>query len=160
MAGVGFDAHTVANVPPVLKSKVGIGAYAWTVLRSFQTYSFSAFQVMADEKSFSATSCIIANARKYGGEFVFCPEADPADGMLDLVILQGTSRLKYMMFLASAGYGRPHDFKRFERCRARKIKIEGPEEIWVQVDGECAGHLPVEIELLPASVPLVVPAKK
>jgi diacylglycerol kinase family enzyme len=45
-----------------------------------------------------------------------------------------------------------------ERCR--KIELSAPEDsrIYVQVDGEFAGHLPARIEIVPDALTLMIPA--
>lgn len=157
MAGVGFDAYIVSKVRPALKARIGEAAYLIEVLRRVAGYSYSRFQVITEAGSFSATSCIVANARGYGGGLVFSPDADLSDGLFDLLILEGSSRLGYVRFLRSAQRGKPRDFPWVRRCRCRTIRMEGPRGIWVQTDGELVGTLPVDITIVPSSYPLVIP---
>jgi len=157
MAGIGFDAYVVSKVRPGLKARMGQTAYLIEVLRGVATYPYSRFQVITEAGTFNATSCIIANARGYGGELVFSPEAELGDGFFDLLILEGSSWTGYVRFLRSAQRGKPRDFSWVRRCRCRTVKIEGPRGIWVQADGELFGTLPVEIEIVPSCYPLVVP---
>jgi diacylglycerol kinase (ATP) len=67
VAGIGFDAYVAANVTPAVKSVLGIGAYVLAGLRCLHSYPFHTFQVIADNQRIEATTCIIANARRYGG---------------------------------------------------------------------------------------------
>lgn len=157
MAGVGFDAYIVSKVRPALKARIGETAYLIEVLRRVAGYPYPRFQVITETGTFSATSCIIANARGYGGGLVFSPEADLSDGFFDLLILEGSSWLGYVRFLRSAQRGKPRDFPWVRRCRCRTVRMEGPRGIWVQTDGELFGTLPVDVTIIPSSYPLVVP---
>lgn len=157
MAGIGFDAYIVSKVRPGMKARMGEAAYLIEVLRSVAGYSYSRFQVITEAGSFNATSCIVANARGYGGKLVFSPEADLGDGFFDLLILEESSWLGYVRFLRSAQRGKPREFPWVRRCRCRTVKIEGPRGIWVQADGELFGTLPVDITIVPSCYPLVVP---
>jgi diacylglycerol kinase (ATP) len=157
VAGIGFDAHVAASVKPAWKEKLGMGAYALEILRGLRAYSFREFQVVVDDRAYTATSCLVANARRYGGGFLFCPQADMQDGLLDILIIQGKSRIKLARFLLSALLGRAERNDWPRRIRAGSLAVEGPAEIPVQADGELAGELPLEISLLPSTFPLVVP---
>jgi diacylglycerol kinase family enzyme len=158
MAGVGFDAYIVSKVRPALKARIGEAAYLIEVMRRIAGYSYSRFQVITESGSFSATSCIVANTRGYGGGLVFSPDAALSDGLFDLLILEGSSWLGYARFLRSAQRGKPRDFPWVRRCRCRTVRMEGPRGIWVQTDGDLVGTLPVDITIVPSSYPLVVPA--
>ena len=88
---------------------------------------------------------------------MFSPDADMADGLLDLLMLEGSSWFGYARFLYSAKRGKPRQFPWVRRSRCRTVRIEGPRGIWVQADGELVGSLPVEISVVPSSYPLIVP---
>jgi YegS/Rv2252/BmrU family lipid kinase len=157
VAGVGFDAYVAAMVNPSLKARLGMGAYALAILRGLQAYPFREFQVKVDGRSYSATSCLVANARSYGGGLLFSPKADMQDGLLDILILQESNRIKLARFLINAWLGRPEQNDWVHRIQATDLTIEGPDDLRVQVDGELAGRLPLEIKLLPSTFPLVIP---
>ncbi|MEJ2245408.1 MAG: diacylglycerol kinase family lipid kinase [Acidobacteriota bacterium] len=157
VAGVGLDAYVEANVNPALKARFGMGAYALAILRCLRTYPFREFYVTAHNRTFTATSCIIANAKNYGGGLLFCPQADMQDGLLDILVLEQRSRIKLARFLFHAWLGQPKRYDWIHRMQANSLTIEGPAGIFVQADGELAGELPLEIKLLPSTFPLVVP---
>ena len=157
MAGIGFDAFVVSRVRPALKARLGLNAYVMNVLRAVRDYPMIPFHVIVEGESYPATGCVVANSKGYGGGLLFNPGADLCDGMLDLVMIQGKSRLAYVRFIAGARLGKPPALPCVRRCRARKVRIEGPRGIWVHADGELAGTLPVDITLVPSSFPLVIP---
>jgi diacylglycerol kinase (ATP) len=157
VAGIGFDAYVAARVNASLKDAVGIGAYVLAGLRCIRTYPFKEFRVTADNRSFSATSCIVANARLYGGGLVFCPEADMQDGLVDVLIFESRSRLGLIRLFFHAWIGKPQRSATVHRLQCRRLSISGPGDIPIQVDGESAGTLPVDIGLLPRTFPLCAP---
>jgi len=157
VAGIGFDAYVAASVRPALKNILGVGAYVLAGLRCLHSYPFSEFQVFVDNQKFSATSCIVANARRYGGGMIFCPKADMQDGLLDILILNQRNRARMAHFFFRAWLGRTESPPWIHRLQARSVSLSGPENIMVQVDGESAGTLPVDISLLPSAFPLCVP---
>ncbi len=156
MAGIGFDAYVVSKVPPK-KRKFGLATFYVTALRALLAYSFPEFHVLADGETIPATSCLVANCRRYGGGLVFTPDARMDDGLLDLYILQEQSKTGNLRRLYWAWRGRPGPPGRLQRRRISRLRVEGPRGVWVQVDGELVGTLPVDVTLSRASFPLVVP---
>lgn len=158
MAGIGFDAHVVAHVGPGSKRRLGKLSFFLTVLRSIPSYGFQEFRIKADETEFAAASCVIANARNYGGGLRLTPDADMMDGMLDVLAIRRSSAAEFAMMILSARLGTSPTGPTIMRSRASRIQIDGPRGIWVHADGEPIGTLPVEISVAKSSFPLLVPA--
>lgn len=156
-AGIGFDAYVVSKVRPKLKKKLGKAAFVIAAIHCLRSYSFPEFRVAAGKRIFPATSCLVCNAKSYGGGMVFCPNADMADGVLDILILQEKRRIELARFLLQALCRRAGTRSWVHRIRAKELKIDGPPEIMIQTDGELAGHLPLEIGVSALAFPLVVP---
>jgi diacylglycerol kinase (ATP) len=157
VAGIGFDAYVVSQVRPALKSKLGIVAYAVAILECLQRYHFPEFQITTGGRTFTAASCLVCNSKRYGGGLLFCPAADMHDGFLDILILEGRSRLALAGFLLRAWLQQPMKGGWIHRLQSKDIRIEGAEGVSVQVDGELAGGLPLDIGLTPSAFPLIIP---
>jgi diacylglycerol kinase (ATP) len=155
VTGIGFDAYVASSVHEGLKSVIGIGAYALAIARGLQTYSFPEFQVIAKDRVYTATSCLASNGRRYGGDLLFCPDADMCDGQLDILVLQGRRRLELARFLIMARLQRPETHEWIHRFRTDALRVEGPLNVCVQADGEIIGGLPLDIGLTPSSFSLV-----
>jgi YegS/Rv2252/BmrU family lipid kinase len=157
VAGIGFDAYVVSQVRPRLKSRFGMAAYAVAILECLRRYSFPEFRIQAEGREFLATSCLACNAKRYGGGLLFCPEADMEDGLLDLLVLEKQSRLELARFLFLAWCGLALERSGIHRVRSGSVRVEGPDTVGIQVDGELAGALPLEIGLDPSAFPLIIP---
>jgi YegS/Rv2252/BmrU family lipid kinase len=157
VAGIGFDAYVVSQVRSDLKSRFGMGAYALAILDCLRRYSFPQFQVDISGRKFLATSCLACNAKRYGGGLLFCPDADMSDGVLDVLILEKQSRLELARFLFLAWCRKPETGDWIHRLRASAFRLEGPDSVFTQVDGELAGSLPREVGVSNSAFPLVVP---
>jgi|LSQX01.3.fsa_nt_gb diacylglycerol kinase (ATP) len=157
VAGIGFDACAVARMRPRLKSVMGIGAYVVAVAECLCRYGFPEFEVDSDAGVRRVTSCLVCNAKSYGGGLLFCPGADMQDGLLDLLLIQGVHRAGLVLFLLQALLGVAAERDWVLRVRTRSACIEGPAEVLVETDGELAGRLPLEVGLSPLVLPLTVP---
>jgi diacylglycerol kinase (ATP) len=158
-AGIGFDAHVVASIRPEFKNTLGMATYFAATVACLRSYSFPEFHVIADGRTYTATSCLACNAKSYGGGLLFCPQADMSDGLLDILVIEGRHRLRLARFLLNAWRRKPETGDWIHRLRVRTLRIEGSADVPVQTDGELAGSLPLEISLSTSSFPLVIPPK-
>ena len=105
---------------------------------------------IAQEVSMIAT----CNGAWLGGVFFIAPEARPDDGMLQVVIAEGLSRLAVMRLAPKALKGTHvnEPIAKFIDCRAVRIKLERP--LPVESDGEvrCLAATALDIELLPGAL--------
>jgi len=159
VAGVGFDAYVVSQVRLRLKAGFGMAAYAMAILECLQRYSFPEFRVHAEGREFFATSCLACNAKRYGGGLLFCPAADMGDGLVDILVLEKQNRLELARFLFLAWCGKAIERSWIHRVRSGSVKIEGPDTVKAQVEGERAGALPLEIGRDPSVFTLIIPKK-
>lgn len=83
------------------------------------------------------TMVFIANGRWYGGGFHPVPEAEPDDGMLEVLIVKAVSRLKVAQVIGqykAGGYRRFPDIILHRRCRALTVHCE--KDSVINLDGE------------------------
>jgi len=92
-----------------------------------------------------AVIATVANVETYRGFLSLTPEASPADGWFDVVVMERASRPRVWARLLGLllGFGDTHT--RLRRCRARRVRVLEK------------GKAPQEIRMLPGALPLVVP---
>ncbi|MCM1026649.1 MAG: diacylglycerol kinase family lipid kinase [Roseburia sp.] len=144
--GIGFDAAVCeealrSKIKKVL-NKLGLGklTYLGIALKQlFATKAVSARLILDDQPpvdigSILFTACMIH--RFEGGGFMFCPDADDSDGILDLCAAGDLSKLLVLFALPTAFQGKHYRFQGITPYRARKVTIETASPLWVQTDGE------------------------
>jgi diacylglycerol kinase (ATP) len=154
MAGVGFDAHVVANVSPRLKRLFGKGAYVWESLRQLTRFSFPRYRVTVDGVAHEVASVIVARGHFYGGRFIVAPEARLDSDDLYVCLFRRGGRLQTICYAMALAANRLHRSRHVAIVKARRVTIEGPEGDPVQGDGDLIGRLPVTIELSQISIGL------
>jgi YegS/Rv2252/BmrU family lipid kinase len=104
-------------------------------------------------------SFIMASNGKYaGGGMLMAPPASMEDGVLDLITLQGASKLTMVFRLLPAVYRGAHmGHPAVGHLQARSVQIESDDPLVVQTDGELIGTTPVTIEVIPHALPVRVP---
>lgn len=73
-----------------------------------------------------------------GGGFMFCPDADASDGILDLCAVGDLPKLLILFALPTAFKGKHYRFKGITPYRAGTVTIETSAPLWVHTDGEVA----------------------
>ncbi|WP_269430928.1 YegS/Rv2252/BmrU family lipid kinase [Microbacterium mangrovi] len=90
----------------------------------------------------------VANGRSYGGGIPIAPDADVADGLLDLVVVRDVSRRRMLRFLPSAYRGTHWRIREVSMQRARMVRIEA-DGVTGYADGDAVGPLPLTVSVLP-----------
>jgi diacylglycerol kinase family enzyme len=158
MAGVGVDAHVVAQLDIVLKRRIGKAVYVIGALKQMFRFGFPNYRVRIDGgATIDAASIIVAKGRFYGGRHVVAPKArlDAAHFQICLFEKKGAFHmLRYALALALGTLPRSWGYRIVE---GRHVTIEGPESDPIQGDGDLLGFLPASIDIVPVAVHLVMP---
>ena len=104
------------------------------------------------------TLAAFGNTRSYGGGLLICPDADPADGLLDLTMAHSASRTKLVRLFPTVMKGTHVNLDEVSTARAKSIRVECP-GINVYADGDFACALPAEISAVPAALQILRPAR-
>lgn len=93
------------------------------------------------------TCCMLH--RFEGGGFMFAPDADPHDGILNLCAVGDISKALILFALPTAFHGKHYRFRGITPYRGRNIVIETAKPLWVHTDGEVTRketHLEISCE--------------
>ena len=92
---------------------------------------------------------IIANGRYFGGGLFPAPAALLDDGLFDVVFLGDVGRLEAVLNLSKLRKGTHFENPKVSLTRARKIEAQSEENVFVDMDGELVGKLPLKVLILP-----------
>lgn len=173
MVGCGFDAHVVQRVHAYRESgrrggHIGYSSYLKPVLESIRSYQYPEIQVYwddpcdeaAEDRSapVSARWVFACNLPRYGWGLPLAPRAVPTDGLLDLCTFARGSLVSGLRYALAIQLGGWHG--RLADCgmrRARRFRITSEEPVPYQLDGDPGGTLPIDVEVLPNRLTVVVP---
>ncbi|MFH0958994.1 MAG: diacylglycerol kinase family protein [Pseudomonadota bacterium] len=159
VAGVGFDSFVTMSVKSMRASKLGYRGYIKPVLKAGHAYHPINLNIWVDEQGpIAGQMVMVLKTRYYGGIFVFADDARPDSGFFHIRIFPRGTRsaiLKYGIM----GFARKVSIlKDVISIKGKKLKIEAETPAPLQLDGDHRGWTPVDIELIPAAVPIIVPA--
>ncbi|WP_299518401.1 diacylglycerol kinase family protein [uncultured Serinicoccus sp.] len=108
-------------------------------------------------RELEALVVVAASMPFFGGGLPIAPEADPADGALDLVLVHPVTPGAALGVLRALRAGRHTGHPAVEVHRAREVTVEGPDDVVAHGDGEPLGSLPLTVRVDAASLRVVVP---
>ncbi len=160
IAGVGISSFTVRDIRGRDKRRFGLLAYAGTAIRKLFEFKSTGFEVIVDGEMhrFNASEVAVANSRGVADmvfPHVFDIHVD--DGLLDVIIIAARTPFDYprIVFNALRGHTPSPDVHFFRAKESVFIRSESP--LPVQADGDLIGTSPVEVEIVPRAVEVIVP---
>jgi diacylglycerol kinase family enzyme len=86
------------------------------------------------------------------------PDADLADGQLDVVLTSATSRLRFLRSLPLVFKGGHVDLPSVEVLRGPEVRISADRPFTVYADGDPIAELPVTVRAVPGAIRVLLPA--
>jgi len=108
------------------------------------------------EMTIQSNLVVVANGKFAGSGMMLAPEAEIDDGLLDVILTEGATRLDVLRELPRVGRGRHMRNPRVRQARARTVKIDSTEHLRLELDGDAAGFTPARLSVLPGVVRFVV----
>jgi len=132
--------------------------FFWRTVATFFRYRFEQVRIAVDDgEPFEARIALVAacNGRFFGGGMMIAPDAEPDDGLFDIVILNAAGKLGLIKDIRLLYGGRHRDHPAIRILRGRRIRVEpiGPAAL-LDIDGESPGRIPATFEVLPKALPL------
>lgn len=158
MAGAGVDAGAVYRLNLGMKKKVGIVAYFYSGLQQlFQP--FRRLHATVDGEQLAGTLLVASKSRLYGGKLVLTPHAHLLADEFDVVCFRSASPLTYTGYMAGVLTKTIKSFTGVKWRQAREIELAPSEDpnVYVQVDGELAGRLPVNVRMVSERIRILLP---
>jgi diacylglycerol kinase (ATP) len=134
-------------------------AFAWAALAAFAGHRNSRFRISVDGESRAlvANNVIVANCRYFASGMKIVPQAEPDDGLLDVLIWGDVSRADLLWSLHRLYRGTHTSHPKAEFLRGRHVSVEPERPLPVEADGEQPGTTPASFEVLPGALRLRVP---
>ena len=151
-AGVGLDA--IGFLTAEIAERRGWWRAAKALLRGLRLRR-TPMRITLDETVYRTGSpaVTVSNGPYHGAGFAVSADADPTDGILDVAVFHGMSRLEVLRhFLAVARRSERRE-PRIGHYRARRVTIEGTRRsLLAHADGVSIGSTPVTFEIRPGAL--------
>jgi diacylglycerol kinase (ATP) len=151
--GAGFDGQCTRALAE-RKGSIHMAQYVPIMWKAVKHSDFRTLRVESDDKcELNVSYALVSITPEYGGPMWLTGKARADDGRFDVLTVHERvtplSLLKLVAFAMLRRMGRAQSTRFF---RTVKVKVAADEEVPIQVDGDFAGFLPVEAEVLPGAL--------
>ena len=132
-------------------------SFAAAALQSALTFEKPSVRVSLDGGAaarITVANFCVANARYFGGGMKIAPNAKVDDGRFDVVAVGDVSALNMLANSYRLYLGTHLGMQEVRHALARRVRAESAsgEPVKLELDGELAGRLPADFEILPAAL--------
>lgn len=158
MAGIGLDARIIYNLSAPLKTNLGKMAY-WIGAFSLMGRRLEEFSVKINDRDYRCSFALVSKVRNYGGDLEIARDTSLFDDQFEVVLFQGQNSVRYVQYFAGVIRNRLHGMNGVQILRAHKLRLFAVRDtsVYMQVDGEYAGHLPGSVEIVRNAITLLLP---
>lgn len=156
IVSAGFDA-LVNERANAWRRPRGKSRYTLALFRELISLAPRRYELSVDGTSFSVDAVLlsVANNGSLGGGMRIVPHARVDDGVLDLFTVAPLGRLRLLRFFPKVFSGTHTTLDLVAFRTLRTVRIDAP-GIVAYADGERIGPLPIDIEILPAALHVLI----
>jgi diacylglycerol kinase (ATP) len=159
IASAGMSGAIAKRANETSKALGGKVSYLWATLAVFSCWRNDDVRVTVDGKKRSGRmhDVVVANGRYFAGGMMICPEAEPDDGLFDVLTIGDLTKRDLLLTLPKTYRGRHLPHPKAELLRGAVVEIETGAPLPLELDGEQPGTTPVRFEIVPQALRLRVP---
>jgi YegS/Rv2252/BmrU family lipid kinase len=162
IASYGFDSdcQDLANATKVVR---GQAVYAYSALRTLAAWKAVDLTFTADggaPRTVSGYAVAACNSGVFGGGMALAPDADLADGLLDVVVTSDASKLHFLRGLPKVFKGTHLADPNIELFRAAELHVDAERPFAIYADGDPIGMTPATIRAVPQALRVLVPRRE
>ncbi|MGJ0118673.1 diacylglycerol/lipid kinase family protein [Williamsia sp. MIQD14] len=148
VAAIGLDAAVTDRAVGMAHPR-GQSRYALAAVAEIAALRPRRFRVTVDGvvHEMDLVMASVGNTPSYGGGMRICPQARIDDGLLDVTLVEHTSRLRLLRLFPTIYRGTHITRRGVHTLRATTVTVEAAEPTPVSADGEVLGVTPVTIEI-------------
>jgi diacylglycerol kinase (ATP) len=156
-AGIGLDASISQGVNRRLKRKTGEFAFWVSGIKHLLMWKREPFRVEVAGKGYESAFTLIGNGKSYGGNLEMAKNARLEAPEFEVFILpRHRTNIAYLWALMKCFFKRPEKTGA-TIVKGNRVGIDSDRQIWVELDGEVVGTLPMTFEVLPDALSVIVP---
>jgi diacylglycerol kinase (ATP) len=159
VGSVGMSAAVARRANGMSKVLGGRTTFFYALVRVFLEWQNTVVDVDIDGERRSARmhDVIVANGQYHGGAMWLAPEAQPDDGLFDVLTIGDVTKLDFATTAPKLYRGTHLSHPKVDLVRARVVAVDAHERLPIELDGEQVGTTPARFEIVPGALRLRVP---
>lgn len=151
VAAMGMLVDVSQKTDPNLKNTLGVISY---YIRGIaEVPNLKAIPIKIESEEFSGEErmyfMLVMNGRSAGGFKRITPNAEINDGLFDVIIFREMPLTDFLPLLVNVLQGNHNKNKHVVYFRTSKLRIESPQKVGTDIDGEKGEDLPLNLEIIP-----------
>jgi len=161
VASAGISGAIAQRANETSKALGGKVSYYWATVAVFVRWRTGEMRISVDDDVREARmiDVLVANGRFLAGGMMMLPEAEPDDGLFDVLVIGDVTKRDLAFTLPKTYRGKHLPHPRLEVLRGRVVRVAADEPLPIQLDGEQPGTTPARFEIVPGALRLRVPAR-
>ncbi len=157
LGGVGLDAQAVKETSLAFKRSLGPLSYLISAAQIAARQPPNLFIELENASAREGSFVLIGNGRFYGGPFPFFKQAVIDDGLLDVVVFKRLGYLEIIKYLHDVVFSSDIRVPEIEYFQARRLRVTSKQDVPLELDGELAGHCPVDFQMHEKALRVLAP---
>jgi YegS/Rv2252/BmrU family lipid kinase len=159
IASAGMSGAIARRANVTSKALGGKVSYLWATVAVLSRWRSGELNVTVDGERRSARmhDVVVANGRYFGGGMEICPDAEPDDGVFDVLLIGDLTKRDLLFTLPKTYRGSHLPHPKAEVLRGSRVAVDAPTAVPIELDGEQPGTTPASFELVPRALRLRVP---
>jgi diacylglycerol kinase family enzyme len=141
------------------KALGGRATFYYALVREFVSWRNTEVTVTLDgaDRRAPMHDVIVANGRWHGGGMKLAPEAEPDDGLFDVILIGDVTKADFVTTSPKLYSGKYVAHPKVEVLRSGTVVVDAPRPLPVELDGEPSGTTPARFEVVPGALGVRVP---
>ena len=159
VASAGMSGAIAKRANETTKALGGKASYLWATFAVFSGWEATEIAVAVDgeRRAGPMFDVVIANGRFFGGGLEICPEAEPDDGLFDVLTIGDVTKRDLVQTMPKMYRGTHLPHPKAELLRGSSVTVTSETPLPIELDGEQPGTTPVTFEVAAGALRLRVP---
>jgi diacylglycerol kinase (ATP) len=161
VASVGMSGAVAERANRMSKALGGRATFYYALVREFVSWRNTEVTVALEgaERRAAMHDVIVANGRWHGGGMKLAPEAEPDDGLFDVVLIGDVTKMDFVTTSPKLYSGKYLAHPKVEALRSATVTVDAAAALPVELDGEPSGTTPARFEVVPGALRVRAPAR-
>ncbi len=155
----GLGGEVVDRVNHTSKACGPFLSFIWATIVGIFAYGKKHVRFRVDDgvpQDVTILNIAVANGQYHGGGMQVAPDARVDDGMFHITVIGNLSLPEIFWHLPKLYNGKIKQIKKVSTLTGRKVVAASEQTVLLDVDGEQPGRLPVEIEIVPVAIRMIM----
>jgi len=159
MASCGFDAEVVRLAHEARKGRITKLHYLRPILQTFAQFKEPPLKLFCDEdpEPYECQMAIISNIAKYALNLPINPDAGDRDGKFSVCMIEKAAPWRLVRYFLKGMLKGNIKAPGIRYTSCERLRIESDPAVSVQADGDPVGRTPLDFQVLPEALTLLVP---